>query len=304
MGSILAVVGPTGTGKTELACAVAEQTGGEIISADSRQIYRHLEIGTAKPTPAQRRRVRFHLVDIVDPDEHYSCGAFARDATAAIDDIQGRGRRPIVCGGTGLYIRALFQPLHVLPRSDPETKRRLRQELAERGLAALYRELAASDAEWARKVKPTDTQRILRGLEVARMTGKPLSWWLRQERPAPRHQPRYVGLTMERARLYARLNDRFDRMLAEGLEREVQELLKTGRDPECPGLRTIGYAEIVDHLLGRMSREEAIARAKQRTRNYAKRQLTWFARLAGLTWLDVGSSVASLAQLVADEPFD
>lgn len=285
---ILAIVGPTAAGKTALAIDVARRIRGEIISADSRQIYKHLDIGTAKPDRGQRKTVRFHLIDIVEPDEDYSCGQFARDAAAAISEIRRRGRAPVVCGGTGLYIQALFSPLDELPRSDRATKQRLRAALEQYGIEHLYRKLMAVDPEWARQIKPQDKQRILRGLEVYETAGTPMSRLLgrAKQRVPILIQPVYIGLRVAREVLYARIDQRFDEMLKQGLVQEVAALLARGIDPSSSALRTIGYREIVGYLQGRTTLEEAAATAKRRTRNYAKRQLTWFKRLPGIEWRD------------------
>ncbi|MEO0185942.1 MAG: tRNA (adenosine(37)-N6)-dimethylallyltransferase MiaA, partial [candidate division WOR-3 bacterium] len=175
MREILTIIGPTAVGKTEIAIKIAEQFNGEIISADSRQVYKYLNIGTAKPTIEERKRVAFHLIDFLEPDQNYSCGQFARDAERLIEEILAKGKMPIVCGGTGLYIRALFNPLHQLPRADKELKEQLQNMLKQKGLEYLYKELLAVDPEWARRVGPHDKQRILRGLEVYEITKKPLS---------------------------------------------------------------------------------------------------------------------------------
>lgn len=283
---VLVIVGPTAAGKTAIAIEVARLVRAEIISADSRQIYKHLDIGTAKPDREQRKQVRFHLIDFVEPGEDYSCGQFARDATAKIEAIMKRNRIPLVCGGTGLYIRALFHPLDELPRSDRETKNRLRAALQTRGIEYLYRRLAGIDPEWARQIKPGDTQRILRGLEVYETTGQPFSTMLGKRKRPARFSPLYIGLNIPRDTLYARIDQRFDEMLRRGLVREVESLLARGVDPSSNALRTIGYAEIVEYLEEKSTLEQAAEKAKRRTRNYAKRQVTWFKRLPAIEWHD------------------
>jgi tRNA dimethylallyltransferase len=286
MDTILTIVGPTGAGKTALAVALAKKNNGEIISADSRQVYKHMNIGTAKPSVTEQQEVRFHLIDTIEPDQAYSCGQFARDAENLIAEITGRGRMPIVCGGTGLYIKALFYPLHALPQPDSGIKKELMNSLLTRGIAALYRELREVDPEWASRIKPADKQRILRGLEVYRMTGKPLTDLTRGKRPKARYKPRFIGLNLPRLELYRRINERFDRMIMDGLVRETEVLLEKGYPPDCNGLRTIGYREIVEYLQGKTTLSEAVKKAKQRTRNYAKRQITWFLKIPGVKWLD------------------
>jgi tRNA dimethylallyltransferase len=275
MNRILTIVGPTAAGKTEVAIRVARQVSGEIISADSRQIYQYLDIGTAKPDRRQKRQVPFHLIDFVHPDENYSCGQFARDAEQTIECLLRAGTPPIVCGGTGLYIKALFEPLHELPASDKKVKSRLSTLLHERGLQHLYQRLLEVDPVWGEHIGPHDTQRILRGLEIYEMTGTPLSVLLKRAKKNPRYCPLYVGLTLPRTELYDRIDHRFDTMITAGLVNEVRSLLKKGFDPGKSALRTIGYKEIIEHLNGTVSLDQAIEKAKRRTRNFAKRQLTW-----------------------------
>ncbi|MBE0433290.1 tRNA (adenosine(37)-N6)-dimethylallyltransferase MiaA [candidate division WOR-3 bacterium] len=281
---ILAIVGPTAVGKTAIAVKLARLIQGEIISADSRQIYKHLDIGTAKPDARQRKRAKFHLIDFVEPGDDYSCGQFARDAGAKIEAITKGSKVPIVCGGTGLYIKALFHPLDELPRSGRETKKRLRTMLEEHGTGYLYKRLSVIDPQWARQIKPQDTQRILRGLEVYETTGKPLSKMLGKAKRRARFSPLYIGLNIPREILYARIDQRFDEMLKQGLVREAESLLARGLDPSSNALRTIGYKEIIDFLRGRSTLEQAAEKAKRRTRNYAKRQLTWFKKLPDIHW--------------------
>lgn len=286
MKRILTIVGPTATGKTELALNIARQTSGEILSADSRQIYRYLDIGTAKPDRMQRDCVPFHLIDVVDPDENYSCGQFARDAEQVIARILQKDKLPIVCGGTGLYIRALFEPLHDLPPSDKRIKARLLQLLRERGTQHLYERLCDVDPSWAGNIAPNDTQRIIRGLEVYELTATPLSALVKKKRKDPVYLPYYTGLNLPREELYDRINKRYDRMIANGLVNEVQWLLEKGYDPRGNALRTLGYKEIIEHVEGKITLHEAVEKAKQHTRNFAKRQMTWFSRLKNIQWFD------------------
>jgi tRNA dimethylallyltransferase len=283
---ILTIVGPTAVGKTGLAIQVAKRVSGEIISADSRQIYRHLDIGTAKPNTRQRTVTKFHLIDFVEPDQEYSCGQFARDAVEKIDEIKKRKKIPIVCGGTGLYIKALFQPLDELPRSDKKYKDHITELLHKHGIEYMYKMLVAVDPTWAKRIKRTDTQRILRGLEVYEMTGKPLTQLIGKKAVTRPFVPHYIGLNIPREVLYERIDKRFDEMLEQGLVDEVRTLLGRGLSPNSSALRTIGYKEIIAHLKGRLTLNEAIEKAKQRTRNYAKRQITWFNKIPDLEWHD------------------
>jgi tRNA dimethylallyltransferase len=287
---IITIVGPTAAGKTDLAIKIAQKISGEIISADSRQIYKYLDIGTAKPTSKQRRQVTFHLIDFVHPDDNYSCGQFARDAELKIEDIIRKKKVPVICGGTGLYIKTLFHPLHALPVSDPEIKNRLQASLEKHGVEFLYKKLLSVDPHWAKHIMPRDKQRIMRGLEVYEMSGKPLSLVLKTKKKETKYKPYYVGLNLPRAELYRIINQRFDEMIEQGLINEVKSLLKKGLKPLSNALRTIGYKELIQYLKDEMILEMAIQRAKQRTRNFAKRQITWFNKIPGLQWYDPGDS--------------
>jgi len=285
---IITIVGPTAAGKTDLAIKIARKISGEIISADSRQIYKYLDIGTAKPMSEQRRQATFHLIDFVHPDDNYSCGQFARDAELKIADIIRKKRVPVICGGTGLYIKALFQPLHVLPVSNPEIKNKLQASLEKHGVEFLYKKLLSVDPHWAAQIMPRDKQRIMRGLEVYEMSGKPLSLVLKTRKKETKYKPHYIGLNLPRAELYRIIDQRFDEMIEQDLVNEVKSLLKKGLNPSSNALRTIGYKELIQYLNGEMILEMAIQRAKQRTRNFAKRQITWFNKIPGLSWYDPG----------------
>ncbi len=281
---VLTIVGPTAVGKTTTTIAIARRISGEIISADSRQIYQYLNIGTAKPTGKQREKVQFHLIDFIHPDDNYSCGQFARDAEAKMEEISARGHVPIVCGGTGLYIRALFKPLHRLPESNKEIKAKLMEDLNKYGIEHLYKRLHTIDPEWARLISPQDKQRILRGLEVYELTGKPLSVLIKRKRVKSKHQPLYIGLIIPRETLYKKINARFERMIKQGLVEEVRSLLERGFNPQSNALRTIGYKEIIEYLQGNIALSEAIDKAQRRTKNFAKRQITWFSKVSGIEW--------------------
>jgi tRNA dimethylallyltransferase len=286
MKTVITIVGPTAGGKTGLAIALAKRLNGEIVSADSRQIYKRLDIGTAKPTPTERRQAIFHLIDFIEPDKEYSCGQFGRDAEQRIRTILEKERTPIVCGGTGLYIKALFDPLHPLPRSTRETKEKLTAELKNRGLEYMYRKLQETDPDWARRVKPNDKQRIMRGLEIFELTGQTLSSLLGKPRPCARYRPCYFGIRWPRSHLYERIERRFDRMIADGLVDEIRGILKLGYAADSNALRTIGYRELIEYLNGKTSLAEAARGAKKNTRNFAKRQMTWFSKIPGVQWLD------------------
>ncbi len=281
---ILTIIGPTAVGKTNICIKIARKISGEIISADSRQIYKYLDIGTAKPTPEQKQIITFHLIDFVDPNKNYSCGQFARDAEAKIEEIMEQNKVPIICGGTGLYIKALFHPLHALPESKREIKKKFQNSLKKFGVDHLYKKLLLIDPELAERITPKDKQRIIRGLEVYEMTGTPLSLLLKTERKKAKYIPFYIGLDLPRRELYQRINERFAAMIKQGLVNEVKMLLRKGFDPTASAMRTIGYKEIIEYLQGYIALEETIEKAKRRTRNFAKRQLTWFNKIPGLQW--------------------
>jgi len=295
---VITIVGPTAVGKTKLSIKIAKKISGEIISADSRQIYKYLNIGTAKPIYKERREVNFHLIDFVESDDSYSCGQFARDAEIKIEEIKKRNRIPVICGGTGLYIRALFKPLHPLPQSNKKIKKKLIQMLHKYGVDYLYNKLLSFDPDWAKKISPKDKQRILRGLEIYEMTGKPLSKLIKKRRRKSKYSPYYIGLCLPREKLYHRINSRFDNMIQHGLIDEVKFLLEKGFDPESNALRTIGYKEIVKYVQGTLTLDEAILKAKQRTRNFAKRQITWFSKIPNLRWFN--PEVPNIAKVIVE----
>ena len=278
----LVILGPTATGKTETAIAVARELGGEVVSADSRLVYRGMDIGTAKPTPAQRREVPHHLIDLRDPDQTYHVAAFQRDALAALADIAARGRLPVVAGGTGLYLRALIRGYRFPPGG---AKKELRRDLAAWPTERLHQRLAAVDPAAARRIGPRDRVRLVRALETG---GTPK---LAPE-PAPEWEFRVFGLMLPRAELYRRIEARVDAMLAAGLEREVRALLAR-YDRHLPALETLGYRELAEWLAGEVDREEAVRRIKTRTRRFAKRQLTWFRREESVTWVAAGPEAAA-----------
>lgn len=303
---VLTIIGPTAIGKTSLAVAAAEKCNGEIISADSRQIYRYMPIGTAQPDADQRKKIQFHLVNFIDPAASYSCGQFARDAETCIGSIIIKQHTPIICGGTGLYIKALFDPLHPLPESDPAIKEKLIQTLNKEGIESLYTHLTKIDPGWAKTISPRDKQRILRGLEVYELTNTPLSELTADSKRKPCYEPLYIGLHLPRHELYKRIDRRLDLMIRQGLIEEVQNLVQRNFNHECNALRTIGYREIIAYLEGNISLATAIAQAKQHTRQFAKRQITWFRKLPNVQWYDprdkdLSKHVAACAHTICNE---
>jgi tRNA dimethylallyltransferase len=282
---LIAILGATATGKSELAMALAEELRGEIVNADALQVYRGFDVGTAKPSLEERARVPHHLIDILDPHERWSAGEFARRAREAAAGIEERGRVPIVVGGSGLYLRALFEGISPIPPGDPEVRSELRKRVEEEGLPALAAELARVDPETAARLGSGDTQRILRALEVARVSGRPLSSWIK-EQPfgTQRINAVRVGLTLPRTVLYDRIAGRVARMVERGWVEEVAQLLARGLDPGLPAFQAIGYRQLVRHLEGEWSLEQAIGETVKATRRFAKRQETWFRREPDVTW--------------------
>jgi tRNA dimethylallyltransferase len=282
---IIALVGPTASGKTEIAIEAARRFGAEIVGADSRQVYRGLDIGSAKPTAAERAAVPHHLLDVVAPDEAFDCARYRELARAAIDDIEARGRRALVVGGTGLYLKVLRYGLFAGPRRDPGLRARLTAaETAEPG--CLHRRLAEVDAAAAARLHARDLARVVRALEVFELTGRPLSRW--QEEHAFRRAEvdmRVIGLAVERPALYRRIDERCRAMIDLGLVDEVRRLYGEGFDPNLPALRSPGYAESGDHVRGLVSLGEALDHMSRATRHLAKRQTTWFRRHAPDVWL-------------------
>ncbi|MFQ5706278.1 MAG: tRNA (adenosine(37)-N6)-dimethylallyltransferase MiaA [bacterium] len=284
---VLFIVGPTGVGKTELSLELANLMNAEIVSADSRQVYKYMDIGTAKPSKAQLARVPHHFIDIVCPDEYYSAGRFGREARKCIDDVVGRGRQPIVVGGSGLYIRALVRGLFEPQIADAEVKKELARQARNHGLETLYQKLRRVDSATAERLNPTDTQRILRALEVYEITGRPFSFFRKLKTTPANFRPLFWGLTMERSRLYARIEARVDRMLAAGFLQEVEDLRARGYEPHLNALKTVGYKEANQFLDKQIDCAEMVAQFKQKTRNYAKRQMTWFRNERDIRWLEV-----------------
>ena len=276
---LLLVVGPTASGKSRLGLEVAEALGAEIISADAFAVYRGLDIGTDKPDAETRRRVRHHLIDVADPTEVYSAGAFVEAATAAIGEIRSRGITPIVVGGTHFWIRALLIGLFPSPPRDPERTARLAATW-DRDPAAVFRRLEEIDLAAAARIGPRDRQRILRAIEVFEATGTPISQhWITHE-PARDFDPVLIAPERPRAELYAKIDSRVDRMFSSGLREEVQRILASGVPYEAHALKAIGYRQLVRFFQNDCDLESAIHNTKAASRKLAKRQLTW---LRGLT---------------------
>jgi tRNA dimethylallyltransferase len=286
---LIVIVGPTAVGKSGAALLVARELNGEIISADSMQVYKHMDLGTAKPTQEEMRMVKHHLVDIVHPWQEFSVADFQRLAKSCITEIQGRGRLPIVVGGTGLYINSLVYNLNFADTvSDPELRTYLGSLARERGNQYLYEMLKRIDPDSALKLHANDIRRIIRAIEVYHCTGKPMSVQRddAKERKLP-YQPVIFGLKMERDRLYKKIEQRVDKMIAGGLVDEVKDLLERGCKREMVSMQGLGYKEIIGCLEGDYSLDDAIELLKRNTRRFAKRQFTWFKRDDRIIWVDV-----------------
>jgi tRNA dimethylallyltransferase len=286
------LVGPTAAGKTAVAVVLGETLDAEVISADSRQVYRGMRVGTAAPTDEQLARVPHHLVSFVDPSETYSAARFRRDAETAFEDVRGRGKTPIIAGGTGLYLRALFGGLFEGPGAFLDVRAELDRRLHEEGMPVLYQELTRLDPA-SSQLHPNDTARVLRALEVVLVTGRPIGDWREEgEYPEPPGEAVIVGLRVERKVLAERIDERTRRMFRSGLPEETEALLSSGLDPGSPAMSGIGYKEARELLDGKMTLEEAIESTAMRTRRYAKRQMTWFSHQHEVRWLDAGSRSA------------
>jgi tRNA dimethylallyltransferase len=304
---LLAILGPTGVGKTRLAIALGEHWPIEVVSVDSRQVYRRMDIGTAKPSPEERRAVRHHLVDVVEPDAGYDAGRFAREAAVAIVAARSRGRWPVLVGGTGLYYRALVRGLLPRPPPDPALRASLQAEARTAGPGALHRRLQALDPDAAARLHPRDALRVSRALEVVLQTGRPAlqtgagAWG--EGTAEPGYRVVAVGLTAPRPALYEALDARVDRMLSEGLVDEVRALLAAGFAPTLPAMQGIGYRHLVPVAERGGDLEAARATMKRDTRRYAKRQWTWFSREPDLSWVetrpgDVAGALADIKKIV------
>jgi tRNA dimethylallyltransferase len=281
---LLVVLGPTGAGKSELALHLAVEFGGEIVNCDSVQLYRFLDIGTAKIPPNERRGVPHHLIDILNPDEHFTAGDYSRAARSVLRDIANRGRIPIVAGGTGFYLRALLKGLFEGPARNIE----LRQRLAQRRPGSLHRLLNRFDPTAATRIHPNDTNKMIRALEVYLESRRPITELFRERvtQPLTGFRVFKIGLDPARAELAERIDARCRRMFAGGLLEEVRHVLSLGYPAEAKALQSIGYREAILHLRGQLSYEGAVQQTQAATRQYAKRQRTWFRREPDVRWIN------------------
>ncbi|MFC1858140.1 tRNA (adenosine(37)-N6)-dimethylallyltransferase MiaA [Thermodesulfobacteriota bacterium] len=284
---IVVVCGPTGSGKTSVAIELANTFSGEIVGADSMQIYRYMNIGTAKPTPEEQSRVPHHMIDIVDPDEHFDAAMYEGMAGKIIGTLHTRELLPFVVGGTGFYIKSLVYGLFQGRSIDGSIRRRLKDEAVARGFGYLYERLEECDPESAQRIHPNDNYRILRALEVFEATGKTISQYQRGHKFAePSYAVLKIGLHMDRNILYDRINRRVDAMIEAGFVKEVSDLLDMGYAPELKSMQSIGYRHVVDFLQTRLSWDEMLRTMQRDTRRYAKRQLTWFGNDKDIIWIE------------------
>lgn len=296
----IAIVGPTASGKSALAVAVSQRVNGEIISMDSRQVYHGMDIGTAKPTPAEQAGIVHHGLDVVTPDQRYSAGRFARDSRTWLAQIRRHGRTAVFAGGTGFFLRALMNPLFDEPALDAAMRDRLDRFLEEQSAADLARWAAVLDAAGAERV--ADRQRYARLIEVALLTGRPLSWWHEHAAPAsPPVTPSVFVLDVPRDMLVERIDARVGAMIAAGLVDEVRALLDAGYDERDPGMNATGYIEMIPHVRGTRSLDEAAAMIRTATRQYARRQRTWLRNQLppDARWLDGGRPLDVLVDDIA-----
>ncbi|MEW6044900.1 MAG: tRNA (adenosine(37)-N6)-dimethylallyltransferase MiaA [Bacillota bacterium] len=292
---LLVIAGPTAVGKTELAIEVALRLGAEVISADAMQVYRGLDIGTDKPTPEQRRGVEHHLIDVADPEEPFNASIYRELARRALAAIESRGRLAIVCGGTGLYIRAFVDDLLPAPGGyDPSVRAHLEAQARREGSGLLYRRLAEVDPEAAARIHPHNVRRVIRALEAYEVTGKPLSELQREARRSARPLAAvWVGLIRPRPVLYERIHRRVDEQVARGLVDETRRLLLRGLGPGNTAMQALGYKEMARYLAGELTFARAVEHLKLATRHYARRQLTWFRPDPRIRWFDL-SALGSL----------
>ena len=287
MNNIICVVGPTASGKTGLAVALARRYNGEVVSCDSMQIYRTMDVGTAKPTEEEKDGIAHHMIDIVDPAEPFSVGRYVEMADPVVQDILSRGKTCVVCGGTGLYAESLMAGRSFAPY--PETGRRQAlEQLAEReGIEAVLELLRQVDPESAARLHPSDRRRIIRAVEIWQETGKTITQHnLETQQVPPKYTPLWIGLDYaDRAELYRRIDLRVELMVQDGLWDEIEALLEQGVPPTATSLQAIGYKEPMMALRGEITRQEAIEKIKQESRRYAKRQLTWFRRNKQMNWI-------------------
>lgn len=300
---LVAVVGPTASGKTRLAIDIAAKYGGEVVSADSMQIYKYMDIGTAKPTACEMRGVRHHMIGIIEPSENYSVAQYVNDAKRCIEDIKSRGKLPVLAGGTGLYVNSLVDNIKFGETNRDENLRRELSEISEsKGGGALLKILREFDPEAADSLHPNNTGRIIRAIEVFKTTGTTMTEMREKSRQTPKiYNLCMIGLNFaDRDLLYERINARVDSMIDSGLVDEVKKLLDAGISKDTTAMQAIGYKEIAAAQDGGLSMREAIETVKRESRRYAKRQLTWFRRDERINWIEAGISYEKICQQAFD----
>ncbi len=283
---IIAVVGPTASGKTALAIEIAKRVNGEVVSCDSMQIYRHMNIGTAKPTPEEQQAVPHHMIDIVEPCENFNVADFTAAARECIDSLHQRGKVPVLAGGTGLYVDSIIENI-VFPDigQAPEFCSEMAKLAETEGNEAVHLLLKARDPEAAEKIHPNNLRRVIRALEVCRLTGKTFTEYSREARREAAYDALIFGIDAEREVLYDRINRRVDKMIDEGLENEVRMLCEMGIGRDTTAMQAIGYKELLDCFDGKVTFDEATEKIKMESRRYAKRQMTWFRRNPNIVWV-------------------
>lgn len=287
---LIAIIGPTAVGKTAFSLTLAKKLGAEVISVDSRQVYRYLDVGTDKVDRETRREVVHHLIDIADPDEIYSAADFVSDASDAVTRIMARGRVPLLIGGTAFYYKALCGALSEGLPSDPNVRAKLKAEIEERGLEALHAELSSLDPTAAAKIHPNDPVRVMRALEIYRITGKNASWWYdKHNKIDSQYNIFYIGLTRDRTNLYRNIEIRVKCQFASGYPEEVEWLLSRGYSPDLPAMQGFGYRELVQYVQGGCTLAEAIQGDIRSTKAFSRRQMTWFKHFEPAVWYDMDS---------------
>ena len=285
---LVVITGPTATGKSRVGALVAEKTNGEIVSADSMLIYRGMDIGTAKPTEAERRGIPHYMIDIIEPDQEYSVALYQVQARTVIDDIHQRKKLPFLVGGTGLYINSVISNYSFSGiKGDSSIRDALIKEAISGGPGLLHRKLSVVDPEAASRLHPGDTRRIIRALEVHYLTGKPISYHHKADEQKSPYNHVILGLTLDREKLYMRIEHRVESMINSGLVDEVRGLLERGYSPELNSMRGLGYKEIISYLKGDLTLDQAVEVLKRNTRRFAKRQHTWFRRYKDIKWFDI-----------------
>jgi tRNA dimethylallyltransferase len=288
---LVVIVGPTAVGKSRIAIEIAKRFETEIVTADSRQVYRGMDVGTDKPHQETRQGIPHHLIDLVNPDDSFNAGLFRRHAVETIEQLHQRRQLPLVVGGTGLYVRTLLQGLCEAPPADPAVRAQLREDARAQGHDGFYARLVAADPVTASKLHPRDTSKVIRALEVSQLSGRAMSDF--QQRHGFSERPfssLVIGLNRDRDALYRRIEERIDWQLAHGLLQETQRLLDQGYKRDCAAMKGLGYRQVAAHLAGEYDQAEMVRRFKRDTRHFAKRQMTWFRREPEISWLMVSES--------------